>query len=434
MYVCRLNFHLMLNRTIAPAIVDAVNFNLQLQPYQKYVLRNGIEVYAIDAGSEEVVQIEWVFNAGNWFEEKNLEAGVTNFLLKNGTTSKTAFEINDHFEYYGAYLNRNSGSEYSSVTLHCLSKHIEKLLPVVRDIFSESTLLQSEMDIAIQNMKQKLDVNLKKSSFVAGRLIDTYLFGEQHPYGQFSRHEDFDALTRDGLLNFYQQYYKKGQFKIFVAGKLPADIETLLDQYFGDFDNLAPAEKKHVIAPDQQKKHRVINDEKSAQGSIRIARPFENRHHPDFLKAQVLNVVLGGFFGSRLMDNIREDKGYTYGIHSYLMGNKRENGWMITTEAGRDVSEATISEVYKEMEILRDEAVDEEELMLVKNFMMGSILGDLDGPFQMIARWKNIILNDLDNEFFNRYISNIKNITAAELQETANKYLLPGDFYELVVV
>ncbi|MCH5690409.1 hypothetical protein LWM68_42960 [Niabella sp. W65] len=134
------------------------------------------------------------------------------------------------------------------------------------------------------------------------------------------------------------------------------------------------------------------------------------------------------------MANIREEKGYTYGIHSYLMGNKRENGWMITTEAGRDVSEATISEVYKEMEILRNEAVDEEELMLVKNFMMGSILGDLDGPFQMIARWKNIILNDLDNDFFNRYISNIKNITAAELQETANKYLLPEDFYELVVV
>lgn len=424
----------MLNRTVAPAIVDAVNFNLQLQPYQKYILRNGVEVYAINAGAEDVLQIEWVFNAGNWFEEKNLEAGVTNFLLKNGTTSKTAFEINDYFEYFGAYLNRNSGAEFAHVTLHSLTKHIEKLLPVVRDIFSEATLLQSEMDIAIQNMRQKLDVNLKKSSFVAGRLIDTYLFGEQHPYGQFTRHEDFEALTREGLIRFYQQYYQKGCFKIFIAGKLPADMESLLNRYFGDFDNGVPAGRQHTVAPQLLKKHRVINDEKSAQGSIRMARPFGNRHHPDFLKAQVLNVVFGGFFGSRLMANIREEKGYTYGIHSYLMGNKQENGWMITTEAGRDVSEATISEVYREMEILRNEAVDEEELALVKNFMMGSILGDLDGPFQMIARWKNIILNDLDNDFFNRYISNIKNITADELQEMANKYLQPEDFYELVVV
>ncbi|WP_262919186.1 insulinase family protein [Niabella hibiscisoli] len=109
------------------------------------------------------------------------------------------------------------------------------------------------MDIAIQNMKQKLDVNLKKSSFVAGRLIDTYLFGEQHPYGQFSRHEDFNALTRDGLVNFYQQYYKQGQFKIFIAGKLPGNIESLLDTYFGDFDNHVVADKQHVVAPDLQK-------------------------------------------------------------------------------------------------------------------------------------------------------------------------------------
>ncbi|HMR85018.1 MAG TPA: insulinase family protein, partial [Niabella sp.] len=114
--------------------------------------------------------------------------------------------------------------------------------------------------------------------------------------------------------------------------------------------------------------------------------------------------------------------------------NKKENGWMISTEAGREVSEATISEVYKEMDILRNEPVENDELMLVKNFMMGSILGDLDGPFQMIARWKNIILNDLDSDFFNRYISNIKSITASELQETADKYLIPEDFYELVVV
>jgi len=424
----------MLNRTIAPPIVDAVNFNLQLQPYQKYILKNGVEVYAIDAGTEEVLQIEWVFDAGNWFEEKNLQAAITNFLLKNGTTTKTAFEINEHFEYYGAHLSRNCGAELATVTLHTLTKHTTKLLPVIREIFSEASILQSEMDIAIQNMKQKLEVNLKKSSFVAGRLIDTYLFGEQHPYGRFSRHEDFDALTRKELLSFYEQHYKQGAFKIFVAGKLPANLEAMLNEHFGDFANNEAAAKAYSIQPAQQKKFLVINDEKSAQTSIRLARPFGNRHHPDFLKAQVLNILFGGFFGSRLMANIREDKGYTYGIHSYLMGNKKENGWMITTEAGRDVSEATISEVYKEMELLRNEPVDEEELMLVKNFMMGSILGDLDGPFQMIARWKNIILNDLDNDFFNRYISNIKSITAAELQETANKYLIPEDFYELVVI
>lgn len=424
----------MLNRTIAPPIVDAVDFNLELQAYQKYILKNGVEVYTVNAGTEDVLLMEWIFDAGNWYEQKNLQAAVTNHLLKNGTTKRTAFNINEHFEYYGAYLNRNCHAETAVLSLHCLSKHIGELLPVVKEIMMDSVFPQEEMDIAIQNMKQKLDVNLKKSSFVAGRLIDTYLFGANHPYGRYSRHEDFDALTREDLVNFYNQYYKQGSFKIFVAGKIPPNLSELLDNGFGDFDNSPASEKTYITHPAAEKKYRVINDEKASQGSIKMLRSFGNRHDADFLKAQVLNILFGGFFGSRLMANIREDKGYTYGIHSYLMGNMRDNGWMITTEAGRDVCEATIEEVYKEMDILRNEPVDAEELSLVKNFMMGSILGDLDGPFHIIGRWKNIVLNKLPHNYFELAIQNIKNITAKELQETANKYLVPDDFYELVVV
>lgn len=424
----------MLNRNIAPPIVDAVDFNLQLQPYQKYTLKNGVEVYAVDAGTEDVMLVEWVFDAGNWYEEKNLQAAVSNSLLKNGTSKKSAFDINEHFEYYGSYLNLNSHSETALISLHCLSKHVNELLPVVREILTDSTIPEAEMEIAVQNMKQKLDINLKKSNFVAGRLIDTYLFGETHPYGRFSRHEDFDALTREDLTFFYNQYYKQGTFKIFVAGKLPANIYELLENYFGDLENRKTTLQNYAIQPSAEKKHRVVNEEKGSQGSIRLARPFGNRHHPDFLNAQVLNVLFGGFFGSRLMANIREEKGYTYGIHSYLMNNIHNNGWMITTEAGRDVGEATIQEIYNEMKLLREEPVDEEELSLVKNFMMGSILGDLDGPFHILARWKNIILNGLSDDFFDCTIQNIKKITPQELQETANKYLVAEDFYELVVV
>ena len=165
-----------------------------------------------------------------------------------------------------------------------------------------------------------------------------------------------------------------------------------------------------------------------------MARHFPNRHHPDFTKAQVLNVVLGGYFGSRLMSNIREEKGYTYGIHSYLQNHIEQSAWMISTEAGKDVSEAAIEEVYKEMKILREEPVSEDELMLVRNYMMGSILGDLDGPFQIMARWKNIILNNLSEQYFYETINTIRNITADELQLLAQKYLQPDEFYELVVI
>lgn len=421
-------------RKQAPVIVDAVNFQLHLKPYQKIVLKNGVEVYAVDAGAEEVMSLEWVFFAGNCFEEQNLVAATTNFLLRNGTSSKTAFQINEHFEYYGSYLNRACYNETSTISLHCLTKHVGELLPVVKELITDSTMPQDELDTYRQNMKQRLKVNLKKSDFVAGRLIDTYLYGAKHPYGKYSNAEDFDALNREQLLEFYKKYYQQGKLIMFVAGKLPANLEQLLNQHFGDLPG-SPVQITTTAAEQAtEKKYRITNDAEGVQGSVRIARPFPNRHHPDFLKVQVLNVLFGGFFGSRLMSNIREDKGYTYGIHSFLHNHVQQSAWIISTEAGKDVCEATIAEVYKEMKDLRENLVDEEELLLVRNFMMGSILGDLDGPFQIIGRWKNFILNNLTGQYFYDSINTIKTISAEEIQQLAQKYLNPEEFYELVVV
>jgi len=423
-----------IDRTIAPKIVDAVDFDLRLKPYQKYVLKNGVEVYAIDAGAEEVIMVEWVYYAGDWYEEKNLVAATTNFMLKNGTSSKTAFQINEHFEYYGAYLNRAAYNETATITLHTLTKHIERLLPVVREMLTDSIFPEEELATYKKIMQQRLSVNLLKCDFVAHRFIDAYLYGEEHPYGRFSRSEDYEALTREQLIAFYNKYYQQGKFIMFVAGKLPKNLEELLNQNFGDLANDKIESLNYFTKPAAEKRQRITNDPNGVQGAIRIARSFPNRHHPDFLKAQVLNSLFGGFFGSRLMANIREEKGYTYGIHSYIQNHIQQTAWMVSTEAGRDVCEAAIKEVYHEMEVLRNELVDEEELLLVRNYMMGSILGDLDGPFQIIARWKNIILNGLDEKYFYDSINTIKTITAQEIKQLAEKYFQPEEFYELVVV
>ncbi|GAA4337864.1 pitrilysin family protein [Flaviaesturariibacter amylovorans] len=424
----------MLDRKTPPAIKDAVDLTLTLKPYDKYTLRNGVDVYAIDAGAEDVLQLELVFYAGNSYEPRNLIAASANFLLKNGTTNKSAFQINEHFEYYGAYLNRNCYNETASVSIHTLSKHLPALLPVLKELLTESTFPEAEIETYKQNMKQRLNVNLKKGDFVAGRLIDTYLYGPDHPYGRFSRFEDFDALTRDELVDFYERYYKNGKFVIFAAGKLPKDLFALLDEQLGDLGNKPVEQPQHQLVLAGEKKYRVINDPNGVQGAIRMGTPFPNRHHPDFLKVQVLNNLFGGFFGSRLMTNIREDKGYTYGIYSYLENHIQRSAWVISTEAGRDVCEAAIVEVYKEMADLREEEVDAEELALVRNYMMGSILGDLDGPFHIINRWKNIILNGVPETYFYDQIRTIRTISAKELQELANKYLVDDNFYELVVV
>jgi zinc protease len=383
-----------------------------------------------------VLQVELVFYAGNCFEQQKGVAAATNFLLKNGTHSKTAFQINEEFEYYGAHCNRGCYNETAVINLSTLSKHTDKLLPVIAAMITDAAFTEEELAIYKQNSKQRLSVNLKKCDFVATRLIDAYVYGDKHPYGVYSNAEDVDALTTAQLKDFYKQYYVNGNCIIFVSGKLPQQLPQLLNDNFGSLSLSAKTIALPVITPVPavEKKFRVNNDATGVQGAIRLARHFPNRHHPDFTKVIVLNTLFGGYFGSRLMSNIREEKGYTYGIHSYVQNHLQQTAWLISTEAGKDVCEATIEEVYKEMKLLREELVDEEELLTVRNYLIGTILGDLDGPFQIMGRWKNIILNGLTQQYFYDSVSTIKTIAAAELQQLAKKYLNPEDFYELVVI
>ena len=426
----------MLDRKTAPHIKDAVEYAISLKKPEQFKLDNGVEVYSVQAGTEEVVQIEWVFKAGNWYEKQKNVSSATNFLIKNGTAQKSAYEINEFVDFYGAYLNRTCYKETAVVSLHCLTRQLEKILPIVQEIFLEAVFPESELIIYKQNMKQRLAVNLQKCDFIAGRKIDELLFGIKHPYGVYSELTDYDVIEQEHVKQYYDQFYRNGHCTIFSAGILPSNYQALLNTFFGTLPlNQSVLEKQeHLVEPAVQKKWNVINDENGVQGAIRIARPFPTRHHPDFPKVQVLNALFGGFFGSRLMNNIREDKGYTYGIYSFLVNHVHAGAWMVSTEAGRDVCEATITEVYHEMEQLRNGDIDQEELLLVKNYLIGTLLGDLDGPFQIIGRWKNLILNGLDDSFFYNSVNTIKNISSEELKELAKKYLNPEEFYELTVV
>ncbi|MVT07096.1 M16 family metallopeptidase [Chitinophaga tropicalis] len=427
----------MINRKIAPEIKDAVDFDITLKPYEKFTLDNGIPVYVVKSDEQDTLQLELVFPGGSWYETENLVASASNFLMKNGSSKHSAREINESIDYFGAHLNRNCHHENATYTLHCLTKHFTEMLPVLQEVIMDPSFPEEELAIFRQNMKQRLAVNLQKCDFVANRHIDKYLFGEFHPYGRVSSMDAYDALQTDTLAAFYKQHYTYNNCKIFIAGHLPENLIALLNQYFGTtkWNGESTLIKPELsVAPAEEKKFRIFNDENGVQGAVRVARPFPNRYHPDFPKMLVLNTIFGGYFGSRLMSNIREEKGYTYGIYSQLYNFRQTSAINIQTEAGRDVCEATIEEIYKELRTLQNEIVPEDELHLVRNFMIGSILGDLDGAFQIIQRWKTLILNGVDENYFYNNIRTIKTISAEELQELAKEYFTPEDFYELVVI
>lgn len=281
-------------------------------------------------------------------------------------------------------------------------------------------------------------MSLRQCEFVANQRIDALIFGESHPYGRYSKVEKIEALQREDLVRFYKERYALQDLRIFMGGRVSEREVELLNDIFGHaaLDKVHAAQPESVFAapaPSDQK-HREINDPAGVQAAIRIGRSFPNRQHPDFPKLVVMNTLFGGYFGSRLMSNIREDKGYTYGIYSSLHPMLHGGSFTIHTEVGRDVMEAAVTEIYHEMEQLRNEPAEADELLLVKNYLLGGLLGDLDGPFQILQRWRTLILNGLEEDHFNTNVSVYKAITAEEIQALAQQYLRAEDFYEIAVV
>jgi zinc protease len=425
-----------LDRKTPPVIYDAVDFNYVLPPINAEQLKNGIPFYWLNAGVQDVVEIDWVFPAGLWHEEKEAVSQAVAGQMKNGTSKRTAQEINEALEFFGANLKVSPGNDYSTISLYTLTKHLPKLLPIVFEVMTDAVFPQHELDLYKQNSLQRLMVSLRQCDFVANQKIDVVLFGENHPYGRYSKKEKIEAITREDLAAFYKKHYNLSDVKIFMAGKVGTAEVQCLNEVFGNVATTSSAngQLSFAVESSNDKKQFITNDADGVQGAIRIAKHFPNRHHPDFAPMVVLNTLYGGYFGSRLMSNIREEKGYTYGIYSSLTSYKQGGSLGISTEVGKDVIEPALKEIYKEMELLCNEPAEDEELLLVKNYLLGNLLGDLDGPFSILQRWRTLLLNDLTIEHFNRNISIYKAITAKELQALAQRYFTFDDFYEVVVV
>jgi len=420
----------MLNREQAPDFkqVSTINF---IHP-EKKALDNGVPVFTIYSGEQDLVRIEFIFENVNWKLEKPLQAIAVSALINNGTNKLTSKEIAEQIDFYGAFFQTEYVQDQSSVTLYTLNKHLKSVLPIVKDVLSESQFPQQELDIYIQNQKQKLQVNLKKNDILARKEFAHALFGDT-AYGVNIQAEHYDALKREDLTEYFKAAYSPNNCTIIVSGKFDEASFNLLNDAFGKDWEKSNAVKNSFDFAATAKQTIYTEKPEALQSAIRIGQLAINRKHEDFSGLQILNTVLGGYFGSRLMNNIREDKGYTYGIGSGISSLQQAGYLFISTEVGADVCAAALTEIYKEIDILKNELIGEEELNLVRNYMLGSMLGSLENVFSHADKFKNIYFSGLDYDYYTRYIEKVKTITAEELLALANKYLTKENFTEVVI-
>lgn len=422
-----------MNRAIEPPI--NIISSVTLPHYELRHLDNGVPLYLINAGEQDVVKIELMYNAGKWYEEQNLVADFTNRLLRGGAAGKTAKQIADTFDYYGTNINYSAGFETAGATLYSLSRNAEKTLPLLAEIFSQADFPESELSIAINNRKQRLQVDMEKNDFIANRVFVSSLFGNVHPYGRVTEPADFEKFGVGELQSFYKRYYNAANLVIIVSGRFDENLVQELNKYFGSkamLGQVAPAGLAYKIESATQL---VNHTEKvgSVQSALVCGNLTINKHHPDFQKLSVLNTLFGGYFGSRLMSNIREEKGYTYGIYSSFVSYPHHGFIEIATEVGKDVREAALGEIEKEINILRSELVPEDELQIVKNYMSGKILRSVDGPLKYSETLKGLILYNQDDTYIQELLNTVRSVTAADLLELANKYLHYESMYKVTV-
>jgi predicted Zn-dependent peptidase len=421
----------MLDRSLSPAI--QIIDKLHLPKAQKMSLSNGIPVHIINMGTQEVLKMQLVFRAGRPFEKKQLIAKSTSSMLKEGTKGYDSASIADKIDFYGATLNTISNLDNSSIIFYSLNKHFQELLPLVAELLITPTFPQKELDTLLENNKRRLKVDLTKNDVVAYRKVTEFIFGKDHPYGYNSAAAAFDQVQREDLLQHFQKNYNAQNCQLFISGKVGDKELQLIEQYLGQLPTGKKTRRKKFKLTTETAEKRHIKLPDSMQAAIRIGKKMIGRKHPDFAGFTVLNTILGGYFGSRLMMNIREEKGYTYNIYSTLDTMLHDACFYVATEVGNEFIANSKKEIYKEIERLQQDLVPESELRMVRNYMLGNMLHMVDGPFHVMDVVKTVVLNKMPLNTFDNLIQTINQVSAQELRDLAQKYLSTEDMWEVTV-
>jgi predicted Zn-dependent peptidase len=319
--------------------------------------------------------------------------------------------------------------------LFTLNKYLGQTLPAFFEILTEANFPEKELSTFILNNNQRILVENEKVMSIARKKFNELLFGAQHPYGHTSTTSDYSALNSKDLLDYHRRQYVSEHCTILVSGKVNSATLSLINSHLGDktWSRSNGAISKSPEPDTQEPGKYFVCKEGAIQSAIRIGKRIFTRSHPDYPGFAMLNTILGGYFGSRLMSNIREDKGYTYGIHSGLVSMLDQGYFTISTEVGSKVTRQAIDEIYREMKILCEEEVGHEEMETVRNYMLGSFIKNLETAFHLSDRFKTIYLQGLDYDYYERYLNKIRTIQASEVLQLAQNYLDPDSMTELVV-
>jgi len=401
---------------------------------KSFRLNNGVPVYMIEAGTEDIMRIEFIFKAGQVKESLPLLASTCNMMLSEGSQNYSSEELNRSLDYYGIFLNQSAERDNAGIVLFSLNKHIDKVLELSREILFRPVFPEPELNSLMKKRLRWYLVNREKVQNLAIEQFFESLFGMKHPYGYQIIEQDFENITTSFLSDFHSKYYTAENMAVIISGKIHNKTAELLNVYFGNLvsSKITNEDSAYFLNGQMQKKVH-INKSGTVQSAIRIGSATITKRHPDYTGLKIVDSILGGYFGSRLMKNIREEKGFTYGISSSLSSLDLAGYKVISTEVDQKNCQNAIDEIYKEIRLLQSIPVEKEEMAVVRNNMSGEMVRMFDGPFALAESFRSAWEFGLDNSYYYRLAEKIKTVESDEIIELAKTYYNIDDLYEITV-
>ena len=392
---------------------------------------NGVKIYTLHTDDFEVVRFSLVFRAGTSMQTKPFVASTTLNMLGEGSDSMTAQQVADELDFYGSYYDVNIDRDYTYVSFCSLSKFFDPTIRVAREIILSPVFPERELKTCCQKRKQGLKVERSKIDVQSRELFAQALFGKEHPYGISASEERYDDVCREDVVAMYKRLYTAENCFVVCSGRIDEHVMASIEALVVGLGTGERPQAKRVECDTRYLLHRDV--EGALQSSVRIGRLLFPRTHPDFVGMQVVASLLGGYFGSRLMQNLREQHGYTYGVQAAMINFDSEGYLAIATQVAREHRDDALGEIYAEIERLRNELVEEDELQMVKNVMIGEILRILDGPFGIADVTIENIMCGMDNHATEQSVAAIAAITPEAVRDLACKYLERESLVEVVV-
>ncbi|MDB5262285.1 MAG: insulinase family protein [Adhaeribacter sp.] len=421
----------MLDRTVAPAIQKISS--IQLPVAEITALPHGARLHCLYNFNQPVLKLELVFKAGKWFEPAPGLSFLTAKLLLEGTRHYTAKQIADMVAYYGASLECNQGYDRATLTLYCLSKHLIMLLPLLREIITVPTFPENEFDLLKKRTVQNISIEKQKNTYLATKLMTESIFGTTHPYVAGLDEAVIQNITLPQIQEYFRSNFSIAESEVFFSGAITPETKDALLALLNEVsvDPQPLPEAAHPL--DYTPQRHFIHREDQLQTTVRMGSLWPLMEAGDFSELLLLNKILGGYFGSRLMKNIREDKGFTYGIFSTVSTKEHATLFYIGTDVNYQNATRTEEEILKEIDLLHNGLVSADELESVRNYTIGKFINDSNNIFDQVDKYKTLVLHKLPTDYYSDYLNHISTVDSDRLARLAQQYLIPETLTKVFV-